>query len=235
MNTDSHRHRSLVERHGALTRPLQVAKSSIRFEAPGAPNSRWNRFVYTTRSQNGLLRIFQGNHPDGLYTCVGCGLRFFARMPNSLPAPAAPASFNRRHGKYREHQDIKASAWCDGGNTLCAPATRHLGHVFNDGPAPMRHALLRTPPPFLPRKTGARHYPGKASSEPGCFWAFVDRNFAARSKGGPHARRLLGGITRESKTTEDVCHTPPVTPRSVEAGYIPPDHLRQPARRSYGG
>lgn len=94
----------------------------------------------------GTERAFCGNlldnKRDGIYTCVCCGLPLFASIAKFNSGTGWPSFFqpvadenvttltDRSHGMVRVE-------------ILCARCDCHLGHVFEDGPAPtgMRHCV----------------------------------------------------------------------------------------------
>jgi peptide-methionine (R)-S-oxide reductase len=78
---------------------------------------------------------YWNHHGDGVYTCAGCGQELFASATKfdsgsgwpSYTAPFAPANVkeieDRTHGMTRVEVE-------------CSRCGGHLGHVFDDGPAP---------------------------------------------------------------------------------------------------
>lgn len=94
---------------------------------------------YNVTQEQGTERPFTGayvdNKRDGMYHCVVCGEELFDSATKfnsgtgwpSYYAPVAPenvqVNVDRSHGMVREE-------------VVCAKCSAHLGHVFDDGPAP---------------------------------------------------------------------------------------------------
>jgi peptide-methionine (R)-S-oxide reductase len=93
---------------------------------------------YRILRQKGTERAFTGKyyseHGDGIYCCAGCGAALFdshvkfesgTGWPSFYDAVknAVDVSVDTSHGMVRTE-------------ALCASCGGHLGHVFNDGPAP---------------------------------------------------------------------------------------------------
>jgi peptide-methionine (R)-S-oxide reductase len=93
---------------------------------------------YRVARGHGTERAFTGqhwnNHENGIYRCVGCDLDLFASQ----------TKFESGTGWPSFHTPIPSHVAATEDNTLftrrtevhCARCESHLGHVFEDGPAP---------------------------------------------------------------------------------------------------
>jgi len=82
------------------------------------------------------------NHKEGVYVCVVCGLPLFASAHKFNSGTGWP-SFYREFDPEHVHRKTDVSFGMVRTEIDCARCGAHLGHVFDDGPAPTheRHCL----------------------------------------------------------------------------------------------
>ncbi len=94
---------------------------------------------YYVCRQKGTERAFTGkywnNKKDGMYVCVACGNELFSSdtkfdSGTGWPSYSAPA------GEENVKTETDRSFFTTRTEVLCSRCESHLGHVFDDGPAP---------------------------------------------------------------------------------------------------
>lgn len=102
------------------------------------------QFEITRR--NGTERAFTGeywdNHAEGVYRCACCGAVLFSSDAKFDSGTGWPSFYRPVDGSsIRETED--SSLFMKRTEVLCARCNAHLGHLFDDGPAPtgLRYCL----------------------------------------------------------------------------------------------
>lgn len=125
-------------RDGRLTGPVdskKVVKTDDEWRAQLSPEQ------YLIARGKGTERAFCGtlldNKRDGVYRCVCCGLPLFASDSKFNSGTGWPSFFQPVAEENLTTEQDRAYGMVRT-EILCARCDAHLGHVFDDGPAPTR-------------------------------------------------------------------------------------------------
>lgn len=107
--------------------------------------------------EKGTERAFSGqyhdNHAPGIYRCAGCGLDLYASADKFDSGTGWP-SYTRPVAEENIRTAEDNSFFMRRTELLCARCGGHLGHVFEDGPAPtgQRHCINSAALSFVPAR-----------------------------------------------------------------------------------
>jgi methionine-R-sulfoxide reductase len=119
---------------GPISQP-KVTKTDSQWEAQLSPAQ------YQIARAKGTEPAFCGNlldnHKTGIYTCVCCKLALFSSDSKFQSGTGWP-SFFKPVAEENVYKHLDTSYGMQREEILCTRCDCHLGHVFDDGPAPTR-------------------------------------------------------------------------------------------------
>jgi peptide-methionine (R)-S-oxide reductase len=111
----------------------KVAKSDEEWKKALTPEQ------YRVLRKKGTERPFTGEYVDnfekGVYKCAGCGADLF-ESDTKFDAGCGWPSFTAPMEEKNVELKLDTSLFMERTEVLCAKCGGHLGHVFDDGPAP---------------------------------------------------------------------------------------------------
>jgi len=141
--------------------PLKITPTPDGVGRVTLTNAEWQKILppdqYRVLREAGTEIAFTGkywnNHAQGVYRCAGCGLELFSSDTKFESGTGWP-SFTAPIAKSHVLEKTDSTFGMERTEVRCARCGGHLGHVFDDGPAPthLRYCMNSAALEFVAKK-----------------------------------------------------------------------------------
>jgi len=182
---------------------------------------------YRVMIQCGTERPFSGKYNDfwhkGTYFCAACGTPLFSsetKYEHGTGWPSFMAPIKEANLEYRDDYSLMMKRT----EVRCAACGAHLGHVFDDGPAPTnKHFCINSAAldfqPAAEEKPAVKVKTDTATFAAGCFWG-VEYKFGEVKGVLSTVVGYSGGVTK-NPSYKDVCTDETGHAESVQVNFDP--------------